>query len=791
MLIPPISIRQQWPSGECDSTQSLQASLFSFVNPLFCTPFLICLLLFAGVTSGESALGAGKISKIEIEGQRKIDVEAIRAKIQSALGETVDQKKISEDVKRIFALGYFKNIQVSKVNRADGDLELKFKVFEKPSMSEIKFLGNSDQKEEDLLDASGVKPYEILDYQKLNTAVEKLSKFYEEKGYFLARISYEVQETESADAVKVNFIVSENEKVKVKRITLVGNYRISDTEIKTKLFTREDGFFSFLSGSGSYRQDAFERDVQIVSMVYFNKGFVQAKVDRPQVYITPDKKSIYITIRVEEGEQFGVGEVNFSGDLLFTSSELEESVNLDGRDIFSSEVLRSDIESLQAKYGDLGYAFANIIPQTRVREQERLVDITFEIDKGEKVYLGRIQTKGNTKTRDKVVRRELRIAEGELYNETRKRKSEGNVKRLGYFDDVAFTSKTFPDDPSRMDLDIVVKERNTGQIIVGAGYSSFQGAVFQGQIQQQNFLGRGQSIGLNFQVSKVNSIFNVSFTEPYVYDTLWSFGANAYRTENRYNEFTDTRLGASVTVGHPLAEDLIASLRYRNDYAQIDLAKADLQEIYPVETTNGRTSSVTAIIDYDKRNDRMFPSDGYYLSASHEYAGLGGEIYFNKSLATARYYRPLIWDLVLRTNFTYGSISPAGNRAPPFNELFRLGSDRTLRGFNWFSIGRKKVITNPASDSRGLEFVFGGRQQAYYNLELEFPVISEAGIKGVLFYDSGYADDEITFEDFRSNYGMGFRWFSPLGPLRFEWGIPINPQRNEGTNFIFSIGAPF
>src|SRR6185437_3626736 len=248
------------------------------------------------------------------------------------------------------------------------------------------------------------------------------------------------------------------------------------------------------------------------------------------VYVTPDKKSIYITIRVEEGDQFKVGTVDFTGDLLFSRSELFETTHIQEQNLFRYQVLQDDLKALQAKYGDLGYAYANPIPRTRIREADKEVDITFEIDKGYKVYIGKINMVGDSKTRDKVIRREMRINEGELYNETRKRESLENIKRLGYFDEVNFNTKTPKGRNDLMDIDVVVKERNTGTIQVGAGYSNYNGAVFNGQVNQTNCLGKGQSLGVNIDFSKMIQLYKASFTEPYFMDTDWSLRGEIYQS---------------------------------------------------------------------------------------------------------------------------------------------------------------------------------------------------------------------------------------------------------------------
>jgi outer membrane protein insertion porin family len=745
------------------------------------------------------------IEKIIIKGNRKIEADAIRNKLVSKEGGPFSEDTIRLDIQELFNLGYFYNVDV---DRTEGTkTTVTYTVTEKPSISEIVYKGNDEIEENELKEAVGIKPYEILNMAKIREGADKLEKLYEDKGFFLARISFKVEPAKEADNVKLTFEIKENDKVRVKRISFIGNKRMGSGRLKSAMATQEGGFFSFISGSGSYKQDAFDRDVQLLNYLYFNEGYVQVKIDRPQVYVTPDKKGIYISIRVEEGEQFKVGTVDFTGDLLFSRSELFESTHIQEQDLFRYQVLQDDLKALQAKYGDLGYAYANPIPRTRIREADREVDITFEIDKGYKVYIGKVNMVGDSKTRDKVIRREMRIVEGELYNETRKRESLENIKRLGYFEEVNFNTKTPKGRNDIMDIDVVVKERNTGTIQVGAGYSNYNGFVFNGQVSQINFLGKGQKLSVSIDLSKVQSLYKASFTEPYFMDTVWSVGGDIYRSQRILQEYVETKTGADVRIGHPLAPYLDGFIRYKLDRTQIDLDPINGDPaLFPVDTANGTTSSATFTIEYDKRDDRFAPSKGVFGSASIEYAGLGGNIAYTKGFGIARYYHKVFWDIVWRNNLTYGFISSnKPGQDPPFNELFLLGGANSLRGFDWFTVGKRRFSQKlqdagvAAGEDPTTAFTqafrpFGGTQELFYNLEFQFPLINEAGIKGVVFYDIGDADDGLVLERFRQDVGFGFRWFSPIGPLRFEWGFPLQRRADYGenaVNFEFAIGSPF
>jgi outer membrane protein insertion porin family len=743
------------------------------------------------------------IEKILVKGNKKIETDAIRSKLISKEGKPYSAIAIRQDIQELFGTGFFYDILVDRSEGAP--VTLTYTVIEKPSIAEIAYEGNDEVTDDEMKEATAIKPYEFLSVTRVREAIEKVEKLYEDKGYFLARVSYRTENIAGQEGIKLIFSVVENDKVKVKRISFMGNQRLSVTKLKGAMQTKEGSFFGFIFGSGNYKQETFDRDVQLLNYLYFNEGFVKVKVDRPEVYVTPDKKSIYISIRIEEGEQYNVGTVDFAGDLLFSRDELFATTHIQEQKIFKYSVLQDDLSALRAKYGDLGYAYANIIPRTITRDQDKEVDITFEIDKGNKVYLGKINVLGNTKTRDKVVRRELRITEGELYNETRKRESLENVKRLGFFEEVNFNTKTPKGRLDLMDIDIVVKERNTGTLQAGAGYSSYYGAIINAQLSQTNLLGRGQSLSGSVDLSNKQSLFKLSFTEPYFLDTEWRTGADLYIQRRYLTEYSELRRGINLRVGHPLAPYLETYVRYKLEHTELDLDPTYGDPVlFPVQTANGTTSSFTLTFEYDRRDDRFAPSKGVFASTSIEYAGVGGNIDYTKGFASARYYHKVIWDMVWRNNLTYGFISPNGSGKPvPFNELFLLGGANTLRGFNWYSIGRKKfsqTIYDQAVQSGNpnayfeAQRPFGGAQELYYQTEFQFPLITEAGIQGVIFYDVGEAEDNIEFGSLRQDVGFGFRWFSPIGPLRFEWGFPLHREAEYGeppVYFEFAIGAPF
>lgn len=755
------------------------------------------------------------VKSIEVEGLRKIEKDAVIMKLTSKVGEPFSEESVTADIQALFRMNYFVQIEALKDQSVDGII-LTYKISEKPTISEIVYEGNNEIKSEELTTQSGLKPFEVINHSKVQEAVVKILKAYEDKGYYLVKVEPVIEDVQPNETVRIKFIVTEGDKVKVKKVTFIGNKNLKDSQLKNdpRFFTKEAGFFSFMSGSGSYKQEAFDNDLQVLRFLYWNQGYLQVKIDRPLVTVTPDKKSIYVTYYIEEGDQYTVGEVDFAGDILFPKSELYENTKIKDNGIFSVEVMRKDITDLQAKYGDLGYAFANVIPRYNFHEKEKKVDLVFEFDKGQKVYFGDITVTGNSKTRDKVIRRELKIEEGELYNETRKRKSLENVQRLGFFDEVNFKTSTPVDKPNILNIEIVVKERNTGQIQLTAAYGSTQGFSLGGSVVQNNFRGLGQALEARVDASKNRQDYRLSLTDPYFQDTKWSAGFDLFYIENKERVTYDVRkTGGNVRFGHPIyGDDLRAYVRYKLDKTDLFENQYTDPVIFPLETARGITSSVTLTLEYDTRNDRMFPSKGIYTDASYERTGLGGDLKYQEFTGRFRFFYNPLWDIVWRNNITYSNIQPLqSDGSVPFSELYQMGGPYSLRGYGGSTVGKRvfsqlryNSLGDPSSifyrpglsgeeRTKAANLIVGGTQQVLFQTELQFPLIKEAGLTGVFFYDIGQAYDDIKSSDFLSDVGMGFRWMSPLGLLRFEWGWPLQTDdyNTNSVNFEFSIGPPF
>lgn len=758
---------------------------------------MILAIFNPGIVQAQELIGPIKeyfeINSIEMEGNRKVESEAIIEKISTKSGQFLDNYQLRKDIQRIYEMRYFDEVEAWHKQK-DGKNILLFRLKEKPIIGKVEFKGNDEINDDDLKEQIKTKEFQILDIATLKNDVQALQKHYEEKGFFIAQASYQVKQNPNG-SVDVIFNLKEWDKVMVKKITFLGNKAINDDELKTFMQTREESYFSGLSGSGSFKELNFQTDVERLKYLYKTRGHLQVNISNPVVTVSEDKRWIFITIQVIEGPKFSLNNIYFNGELLFTESEMIEKLKLKAGDTYNEENLRLDIQTLTEMYQDKGYAFANVIRSLEIVPGENKVDIQFSFEKGKICYFGKIYVKGNSKTRDKVLRRELKIHEGQMYSGTDLRLSKERVNRLGFFqpESVIFNTVAQKGKDNILDVEISIKERATGQISLGAGYSTATQGFIQASIAQNNFRGLGQNLNFNMSLASNQQIYNIGFTEPYLFDTKWTAGADYFRTVSNFiRSFSFEKHGFDLRVGYPLFDYTRLFVTYR--YEDNSITNVANPTIDP-SLENGAASSVQTSLINDRRNNVFEPTDGYYLSGSMEYAGLGGVQRWMRTDVEGRYYKPIWEDLVFRQRTTVGQIFRTTDRGIPRIERFSMGGARNMRGFRLEDIGPLIQATNQNTGALDT-FNKGGLFQLLSSFELEHPLIKEAGLKWVVFSDLGNVWEDRIGKDgdysLRANYGFGFRWFSPIGILRFEFGFPINKREREAPNqFNFDIGQLF
>lgn len=753
----------------------------------------------------EGAEAGDRVTEIRVEGNRRVEAEAVRRALKTRQGEPFDPSRTAEDLKALWALGFFSDVQLLVQRLPEGGVAYVVRVEERPTVREVKYEGNEELGPDDFKDLIDVKIGSILDLEKVRSTARKIQEKYVEKGFFLAEVGHRVDRAEGSPTAAVVFVIRENAKVMVKEIHLLGASKVPEEELKAVMLTKEGGFLSFLTGEGTYREEMFQRDLAAIQAVYYDRGYINVRVDKPHVTLSPDKRYIFISLKVTEGEPFDIGKLDFGGDLIFDRAKLEKAVQTKSGDRFSRSSLGRDMQSLTDLYHDEGYAYVNIVPDTAVNAEAKTVDLTFRVEKGRQVTIERIDVVGNTKTRDRVIRREMRIYEGELFNGSAVRRSKERVTALGFFETVEVSQKPGSRD-DLMVLQVEVKEKPTGTFQVGLGFSNYEDFIFTAQISQNNFLGWGPSVSASAQISKLRNLVQLSYYDPYFLDTNYLLSAELYRTESDYVTFLRRSTGGSLSVGYPFLEDVMATVGYTLEGVGVEAGSGVSGVALANNLLDGTTSALRLTASWDRRDNRLFPTSGFIHYGSVEYAPeqLGGTFNFTRYTAYSRLYFPLPLGAVFKTNLQAGYIAQLRSDRPlPISELYFLGGIQSLRGYFLRSISpTQRVGIRGDPDASVVDYPVGGDKQLFLNAELEIPIVLAAGIRGVLFYDAGnvYGREQRFFQDPQHDLplgvfhsvGFGLRWFSPVGPLRFEWGFPLTRRPvDEPFQFEFNIGNSF
>jgi outer membrane protein insertion porin family len=757
--------------------------------------FVSTFLLFCSNVSAAQQ----NIEEVIVTGNRRIEASAIMTVIKLKSGDLFFEEKVDEDIKSIFSIGSFTDVK-AEISTSEKGIKLTYRVTEKPIVREILFEGNKALSSDKLKEALVIKPNAIFSQKELLNSIVKIKKLYSDEGYSQAEIEPDKVNI-SPYELKLTLKVKEGDKILIRTIKFEGNKAFDDSKLKGLMETKQDWWLAWLTGAGVYKDDVLKNDLLLITEHYMNNGYINVKVAEPKVELAPDKKALIVSILLTEGDKFTTGQIDFKGDLLESKEEFARKLKMKTGDVFSRGVLRQEIFTLTDVYADKGYAFANVNPLTTMNIEKKIIDIVFDFEKGEKVYIDRINIAGNPKTRDKVIRRQMRVSEGELYSGTGIKKSKQNLMNLGFFEEATIATSKGKND-NKLNLDVNVKEKSTGTFSIGGGYSSLDGFVGQGSVQQANLFGLGLKSNASVSIGGQSKTYNIGVTDPYFLDSKWSLGGDIYKSERKYNDYKQKATGGDIKSGYALSDTLSLFMIYK--YTQTDIGDESfaLQEskiLYPdiVTVANKTTSSITASISRNTTDYKIDPSSGMTNSLSVEFAGLGGTNKFLRYIAQTAQYVPVGFGTVFMVRGTFGQIFDTG--APiPIDENFYLGGISTVRGYDSRTIS--PYVLTPQYDAvtgtiTGSNRVYvGGDTEAVFNAEFTFPLIKEAGVKGVLFFDAGNAADGVnnTFADILCSYGFGIRWFSPIGPLRLEYGIPLNPRSFDKSGKIeFSIGSFF
>jgi outer membrane protein insertion porin family len=726
---------------------------------------------------------AEPVRDLDVRGNLRVERDLILQQVSTRAGDEYDVARVRADIAAIYALGYFEDIAVEFSEKG----RLTFVVLERPALREWRTEGADEVDAEDVRKAVPLARREIVDQARVEEGARGIRELYREKGYYLATVVPEaVPVDDGKNQVDVVYRVDEGEKVKVRDIHLGGVETGDPAEIRKFMATREADFLSWITGAGTFKEAELARDREVIRSYYLNRGHVDVEVSEPLVSLLSDRKGIRVDIPISEGEEYSVASVSFSGDLEFTEEELRAAVPLRAGETFRSEDFRKANQKLVDLYGGKGYAFVEVDPKTRLDADARTVALEFDIHKGPLVNIGRIEIRGNTKTRDRVLRREMDLAEGDLYNGPSIDRSRRRLERLGFFETINLSTHRRPG-TDLLDVDIEVVEKATGSFSVGAGYSSVDKIVGMASVSQRNFLGYGYQLSLQLNAGTERQTYSFTFNNPRVFDTRVYAGFDAWKSRVDYTEYDKKAIGGAVKLGTAFNDEWSTRWTYRLEDA--DVTNVDPSASIFIKDQEGKilTSALLATLSYDSRDNRWEPHHGSDLEWSVELAGgpLGGDADFVKYGVEAAHFVPLWFRHVFGAHGRIGYIQELSGEIPIY-ELYTLGGINTLRGFDSRSIGPKDPDTGD---------VIGGNKEILINLEYLFPLIEEAKVRGLFFFDAGNAwdkDDDYFETSLRKSVGAGIRWFSPMGPLRLEWGYVLGPKSDEDqSQWEFSIGGFF
>ena len=752
------------------------------------------LSLMAIVYSCQGLADEFVITDIQVQGLERISSGAVFSYMPLDIGDRFDTDRSSELIRSIYKSGFFDDITLGR----DGDV-LIVKVKERPAIADISFEGNKDIETDQLEEAlkqADIARGRVFNRSVLENLERELRQQYFSRGKYNLKIDTDV--TELADnRVDINIKISEGVVTKIKRVNIIGNQRFSDEELMGDFGSGVPGWWALLSSKDEYSKQKLAGDLEALRSFYLDRGYVNFNIDSTQVTITPDKKDIYVTINITEGEKYSLSDIKFSGDLVFPEEELQKELTLAPDETFSRARISSSTKALKDKLGSEGYAFAEVDVIPQLGDKDNTAALNFQVKPGKRVYVRRINFYGNSKTRDEVLRREMRQMEGGWYSTPKVNRSRVRLQRLPYIESVNLERKRVPGRDDLVDLDVTVSERFAGSFSANVGYSQEQGFVFGLGLNQENAFGSGQRLGLQLNNSKSNTVYSVSFTDPYYTLDGVSRGFTAFYRKTNAEEanvaaYLADRWGLGVNFGVPLTEYDYIRFNLKYESTEITTTSETPQEIHDFIAANGDNYSLfllSSSYTHDTRDRTIFPNEGNLQRLKLEATAPGSDLDYYKLS-----YRSL-WFWPLNDAYTFSTMADVaygGNYNDttelPFFEKYYAGGIRSVRGFRSNSLGPLASTEDP----------FGGDFRVLANAQLYFPAPFAQENKSArmsLFFDAGnvFADpDDFEASELRTSVGLAFEWLTPVGPLTFSFAETLNDEPGDNTqSFQFSIGGVF
>jgi len=735
---------------------------------------------------------AKKIVAVEVRGNRIVSTNTILSKIQTKEGLGLKQQTVNEDIKRLYATGFFEDVKLEIEELPEG-FKLIAVVDEKPIIKQIVIEGGTAFKEDKLRKTLVVMEGQILDRKAVKKGEEEIRKLYANKGFRFVDIETSINMDPQTKEAVVTIKIFEGKKYKIDKISFEGNAAFKEKQLRKLMKTKVKKWFLF----GTFKEGEFEKDIEKISFFYQKEGYLDVKVV-PEFGYDKDKNTIQILIKIEEGQHYVTGEIKFKGNTLYPESELWQQLEMLPGLTYSQFYVAQDIEKIRQFYASEGYIEARVVPDVRLNRDNHKVDITYEIQEGELYFVEKVQIRGNTKTRDKVIRRELRIRPGERFDGKKIDKSKERLESLNYFEEVTYDTEPADSGPNRKDLIFRVKEKRTGELSFGGGVSSVDTFMGFAEISQRNFdilnwprfTGGGQTLSLRGQIGTVHQEYDLSFVEPYLFDKPISWGTNIFANsqDNENTLFGEKRIGASTTLSRLFKDVLRVGSGYTLERVKLD----DVADGAPVSVTEFEgpdwLSRLRAFTTFDNRDNVFNPTKGRVINLSGELVGsfLGGdqEFYILRTgyteYLTFHKKHQIEFQVRLATSDAFGK-SP---ETPAYDRFF-AGGLGTVRGYNYHRVGPQEAGE-----------AIGGQTMAIVNLDYTFPIPYLEAFRGVLFTDAGNVSKDpysVEFGDFAVSVGPGIKVKTPIGPLAFYYGLPImnKDTKDENGRFEFSLSRSF
>ena len=734
------------------------------------------------------------VKDIRVEGVQRTEAGTVFSYLPIKVGDRVDDEKASAAVKALYATGFFRDVRLESENGV-----LVVIVQERPTISQIDISGTKEFDKDTLKKALkdiGIAESRIFDRSALERAEQEFKRQYINHGNYAVKVTTTVTPQER-NRVAINFTVEEGEPSKIANINIIGAKAFAEKTLVNEMQLSTPGWLTWYTKNDQYSKQKLQADLETLRSYYTNRGYLEFAVESTQVSITPDKQDIYITINITEGPRYTVSEVQLAGELLLPEAELMRLIQVRPGDVYSREKLTQSTKALSDRLGSDGYAFANVNAVPDIDRGKRTAGFTFFIDPGRRVYIRRINISGNSKTRDEVIRRELRQLEGAWYDAARIERSKVRITRLNFFDDVNIETPAVPGSPDQVDIDITVTEKSTGNLLAGVGYSSADGIVLSGSIAQNNVFGTGNALAASINTSRIGRSIGVSYTEPYwttdgVSRTTELYDKNVDPSSLPIAQFSSQTLGAALAFGVPITETDTINFGGRVEHTKVQLFDQSPPAYFQFVKDFGFSTNsyiVTAGWSRDSRDSILFPSKGLLQSVLGELALPIGDLTYYKLNYLIQWFTPMPLNTVLMLRGDLGYGGGLNNKTLPFFKAYYGGGVGSVRGYETASLGPQ--------DSQGN--TIGGREKIITNAELFFPLpgakATDQSVRLSVFMDAGMIRDaglQPELESFRYSIGAGVAWNSPVGPLKLSYGYPLKKRPGDRIqNFQFQVGTIF